>query len=208
MGIPQAASQTAPLVAIGISPSVRRARPSMRSLRRNGRGFRSTVGTRGCGSPSRSCGRSGTGDGLTGENRQGPESQTVRKESRARARRGPTTVEPHSMASAHAIVTIDGWPPNRSGSGLEHRTRARFRMTCSSERTPLPPNYCSVVNAITSHRAPRASSWWRPSHKPRRSPTFHPIATSGRFPGAPFRSQRTRSCRLRRSHEAAQSGVV
>jgi len=72
MGIPQAPSQTAPLVAIGISPLVRTARPSMRSLRRSGRGFTSTVGARSRGSPSRSCGRSGPlATGLTGETARG-----------------------------------------------------------------------------------------------------------------------------------------
>jgi hypothetical protein len=91
------------------------------------------------------------------------------------------------MASVYAIVTIDGWPPNRSGSGLERRTGARFRMTCSSE--PLPPNYCCVVNAITSHRAPRASSWciWTASPNRRRPATPGPVNAR---PAAAFDSAR------------------
>jgi hypothetical protein len=131
MGIPQAAIETPPLVAIGISPSVRTARPSMRSLRRSGRGFTSTRLAHVAG------GHTGPelwaqwdfgAAGLAGETARGRVADTVRNESRARARRGATTVEPHSMASVYAIVTIDGWPPIRAvartgANGRERRDR-------------------------------------------------------------------------------------
>jgi hypothetical protein len=89
--------------------------------------------------------------GLTGETARGRVADTVRNESRARARRGPTTVEPHSMASVDAIVIIDGWPPIRAVArtgGNDVTALDETQQPAGSSRSLLP-----VVKAITSRQA-------------------------------------------------------
>jgi hypothetical protein len=70
-------------------------------------------------------------------------------------------------------------------------------------------------SSLAAGSSPEGASPWRRSdcrvaprlsHKPTRPSTFHALATRSRFSGEPFRPRRTRSGRLRRSHEAGEIG--